>query len=175
MKKLISVPNEPRLEVHPDAVREVEEHEEEHDEIQPVPNARYGNINLKKYNSFKETRCLIKLSNQELLASQQLNIWLGSVDKNLNMFNLDLIIDVCNFCESFFIYGSKEQRECSIEKIVVKCLLPFCKNDTDIVKALMLSVAHRVKKSTKMSRNKTKLFNFFFIMGRFCLKNSVSR
>ena len=156
MKKIGSLPTPPR----PQEVDEVDEIKE----IQTVPVAKIGSINLKKYTSFQETRSSIKLSNQELLATTQLKTWLSSIDCELNMMNLELIIDVINFCESFFIYGSREQRETSINKTVHKVLRPFCKEDDDIVCALIKSVEHRIVRSTKFTRRKQQLVNFFCTM-----------
>lgn len=129
--------------------------------VREVPAARYGKINLKKYSSFKQSRTTIKLENQEIIAMEQLTPWLQSVDVTLNSMNLELIADVASFCEAFFIYGSESERKESIDRCIMECILPYCKDDGDVAKALLKSVDHRIVKSTKMSRRIAKLSNFF--------------
>ena len=129
--------------------------------LQPVPPAKYGSINLKKYSSFKRTRTNIKVSNQEVLALEQLTSWLSAIDVELNLMNLELIADVASFCHAFFIYGSKLDRETSISKTILQVILPYCKYDSEVAEALLRSVDHRIVKSTRRSRNLQKLIVFF--------------
>lgn len=127
-----------------------------------VPPAKYGSVNLKKYSSFQTSRSDIKVHNQEVLAMQQLKAWLSSIDVELNMMNLDLIADVASFAEAFFVYGSGKIRRDSIRKCTLEAILPYCKGDLDTAEALLLSVDHRILKSTKLSRRLTRLRNFLF-------------
>lgn len=143
--------------------------------VRDVPAARYGKINLKKYSSFKQSRCTIKLANQEAIAMEQLSPWLKSVDVSLNSMNLSLIADVASFCEAFFIYGSDTERRESIDRCVMECILPYCKHDEDVARALLESVDHRIVKSTAMSRRLSKLRNFFCSIAEIILSVSARR
>lgn len=144
--------------------------------VQTVPQAKYGSVNLKKYASFKNSRTHIKLQNQEALALEQLGNWISGIDVELNMMNLELFTDVSSFCQQFFIYGSKEERKASIDKVVETVLLPFCKYDKDMLDALLLSVKHRIVHSTKFSRRWSKIQNsFFFVLEAILWRSSVRR
>jgi len=165
MKKIVSQPMDPRpSEVHPDLARSSSVRE-----LQPVPQARYGRVNLKKYESFKLNRASIKLSNQECIAMQHLGSWLSSVDVKLNAMNLELVTDIASFCEAFFVYGPDDDRKASIDKCIIESILPYCKNDEEVARTLLKSVSHRIVKSTKFSRRRTKMRNFFFTIVRTCL------
>jgi hypothetical protein len=128
-----------------------------------VPPAKYGSVNLKKYSSFQTSRSEIKVHNQEVLAMQQLKSWLSSIDVELNMMNLELIADIASFNESFFVYGSGKVRRESIRKCTLEAILPYCKDDLDMAQALLLSVEHKIIKSTKLSRRLTRLRNFLYM------------
>ena len=142
-------------------------------EVVDVPQAVYGGVNLKKYASFKATRSSIKLHNQEAVALQQLAPWLQSVDVKANQMNLELIADIASFCESFFIYGDRKARIKSIDSCVMECITPYCKDDTEVARALLKSVSHKITRSTKMSRRVTKIRNFFCTLGEILFFNSV--
>ena len=137
-----------------------------------VPVAKYGGVNLKKYKSFKVSRQKTKLSNQEAIARIELTPWLQSIDIELNMYNLELISDIASWCHKFFIYGSKEQREASVDKVVMECILPYCRGDKEVAKALLLSVDDKVMKPGKFARRWQKTVNFFFTMTNIVLSSS---
>ena len=131
--------------------------------VQKVPQAKYSGVDLKKYASFKHTRASVKLKNQEALAVQQLDAWLGNIDKEANQFNLELIADIASFCQSFFIYGSAEERKQSID------------TEQTVLAALLESVDHRIVKSTKFSRRLRKICNsFFFVVEKIQIRWSSS-
>ena len=127
-----------------------------------VPRAKYGSQNLKKYKSFHNNRSGVKVHNQEVLAMQRLQ-WVKSVDVELNMMNLELITDIASFAESFFVYGNSKIRKESIARCTLETILPYCKNDVEVAQALLLSVDHKIIKSTKLSRRLTRLRNFLYM------------
>ena len=143
--------------------------------VQKVPQAKYSGVDLKKYASFKHTRASVKLKNQEALAVQQLDAWLGNIDKEANQFNLELIADIASFCQSFFIYGSAEERKQSIDTVQTEVLLPYAQGDRAVLAALLESVDHRIVRSTKFSRRLRKICNsFFFVVEKIQIRWSSS-
>lgn len=149
------------------------EHLEMKYSVKDIPQSRYGDINLKKYSSFKSSRVGLKLQNQEALAINQLKHWVSHVSVELNMLNIELLVDVANFLHKFFIYGDKHQREQSFSKVFNLIMLPYFKNDQDVLDAMKTSVEYRIVKSTLLSRRVSKLKNSFFFVLEILLKNSV--
>ena len=172
MKKIVTPPAIPRpSDIHPEAMPMPELEKT----LQTVPKAQYGRVNLKKYESFKINRASIKLSNQEVIAMQHLGSLLGSVDVQHNAMNLELIADIASFAEQYFVYGNDDDRKASIDRCVIQTIMPYCKGDEEVARALLKSVAHKIKKSTKMSRRLTKIRNFFCtIVGIFWLPSVKS-
>ena len=173
MKKIVSTtpPLNRPADVHPDAQIELPVPELVK-EVQPVPKATAFGVNLKKYESFRVNRSQVKLSNQELIAMQQLGSWLGSVDVKHNSMNLELIADIASFAEQYFVYGHDDDRKASIDRCVIQTILPYCKDDEEVARALLKSVSHKIKRSTRASRRLTKIRLFFSAVANIFLLRS---
>lgn len=143
------------------------------EKVLPVPQSKYGSVNLKKYQSFKSSRVDIKLSNQEVLAKQELTQWLNNIDVSLNQLNAELLVDIYSFAYAFFIYGSKSDREQSINRVVESVLLPYFKNDIEVLRAIKQSNEYKIVKSSAFSRRISKLKNTFFFVVEMLLKSSA--
>ena len=142
------------------------------EKVLPVPQSKYGSVNLKKYKSFKSSRVDIKLSNQEVLAKTELKQWLSNIDISLNQLNAELLVDIYSFAYAFFIYGSKTDREQSINRVVESVLLSYFKNDIEVLHAIKQSNEYKIVKSTAFSRRLSKLKNSFFFVVEMLLKSS---
>jgi hypothetical protein len=151
---------------------EIEDTESVVEKVLPVPQSKYGSVNLKKYKSFKSSRVQIKLSNQEVLSKQELTQWLSNIDVSLNQLNAELLVDVYSFAYAFFIYGSKSDREQSINRVVESVLLPYFKNDVEVLRAIKQSNEYKIVKSTAFSRRLSKMKNTFFFVLEMLLKSS---
>ena len=84
----------------------------EHD-IKPVdvpPKSLYGN-NLKKIKSFKKLRRGYKLQNQKAIFLNDLKQLLQQFPAENHQYDDELLIEILNIAESFFIYGTSEERE----------------------------------------------------------------
>jgi hypothetical protein len=147
--------------------------EEDEPSVQQVPPTRYGSIHLKNFESFRSSRVRIKLDNQEVLAFQELSMLSKMVDPSVNSMNQKLLVDVIDFLEDFFIYGSSEDRTASKEKVLKKVMLPYFKHDEEFLGAMVKSVEHLVHRSTRFSRRWSKLKNSFFFVLSLLSKESV--
>lgn len=151
---------------------DVDEETQSVEKVLPVPQSKYGSVDLKKYQSFKSSRVQIKLSNQEVLAKQQLTQWLKNIDVSANQLNAELLVDIYSFAYAFFIYGDKVSREQSINRVVESVLLPYFKNDVEVLHAIKQSNEYKIVKSTSFSRRLSKLKNYFFFAVEMLLKSS---
>jgi len=78
-----------------------------------------------------------------------------------NKFNLELLIEVSNIANEFFIYGEKDAREESKYQAVHELLLPYFQDDSDILETMLVSVQNKIKKSTFLRRILKRAYNFF--------------
>ena len=101
--------------------------EEKENNIKPVdvpPKSLYGN-NLKKIKSFKKLRRGYKLQNQRAIFINDLKQLLKQFPAENHQYDDELLIEILNIAESFFIYGSSEQRENIKTEFIEELMKPF--------------------------------------------------
>ena len=106
------------------------EDEVKENDIKPVdvpPKSLYGN-NLKKIKSFKKLRRGYKLQNQRAIFINDLKQLLKQFPAERHQYDDELLIEILNIAESFFIYGSSEERELIKVQCIEELMLPFFKN-----------------------------------------------
>lgn len=116
---------------------------------------------LNKLSSFKKLKKNYKLSSQKELFVNDLKSLLCHLNTDEHKYDAELLVEVMNACEEFFIYGNKEEREQSKSDCIFELMMPFFDNK-EILEKFMLIVDGKVKKSNWLKRFFKKLSNFFF-------------
>jgi hypothetical protein len=118
--------------------------------------------NLKKIKSFKKLRQSYKVSNQKSVFLIDMKTILDHLNVNDNKFNLELLVEVSNIANEFFIYGQNEDREQSKIEAVHELLLPYFLNDSNILETMLISAQGKIKKSNVLRRVLKRVSNSFF-------------
>jgi hypothetical protein len=88
-----------------------------------------------------------------------------SSENEENDLNDELLVQILNISESFFIYFDKKEREEMKHESVVELMLPYFRNDVKLLEKSISLVWGRVKKTTWKRRawSKTKIFFVKFL------------
>jgi hypothetical protein len=148
MKKL-APPQEPRPEVS-------EHHQKESMvdvplDMSPLPK-RVLDYDLKKIKSFKAIRKNYKATSQKKVFVNDLSVVLDQYPPAEHQLDTDLLVHVLNIAESFFIFGSKEEREEAKAEAVNHLMQKYFRDDADVLDIMIASVLPKVKKSTWLKR-----------------------
>jgi hypothetical protein len=150
--------NEPENESKLDLTNNVEnpsnEDEEKQNDIKPVdvpPKSLYGN-NLKKIKSFKKLRRGYKLQNQRAIFINDLKQLLRQFPAELHQYDDELLIEILNIAESFFIYGDAQEREAIKVQCIEELMKPYFKNDGELLLKTIGHVWQHVNKSNLRRR-----------------------
>ena len=130
---------------------------------QPVevpPKSLYGN-NLKKIKSFKKLRRGYKLQNQKAIFLNDLKQLLQQFPAELHQYDDELLIEILNIAESFFIYGTSEERENIKNECINELMKPYFKNDQELLMKTICHIWQHVHKSTLPRRLWSRFKNFF--------------
>jgi hypothetical protein len=134
--------------------------------VENVPPKRVYNHDLKKIKSYRKLRRNHKIHNSKLIFVSDMKSILECFDVETHKLDTELLIEVLNIAESFFIYGSKEEREdCKIES-VKSLMLPYFMDNELVLEKSIANVYHRVVKSNLAKRVWRRLVNFFFSKGK---------
>ena len=133
---------------------------------QKIPPSNLYGHSLKKMKSYSKIRRGYKLSNQK-------KIFLGDVHAILEEFTPDdhkyddeLLIEILDLAEKYFVYGTKEDRECVKSDCVLELMKPFFNGDEILIEKTISNVWHRVNKSNSFRRGFTRFKNFFCLRKR---------
>ena len=74
------------------------------------PNTIYGH-NLKKISSYNKLRKGYKLSNQKAIFLNDIKTILKEIPADKHQYDDELLTEVLNICEAYFVYGNAEERE----------------------------------------------------------------
>ena len=130
--------------------------------IKDVPLSTIHGHDLKKIKSFKKLRQSYKISNQKSVFITDMKSMLAHLDVTENKLNLQLLVEVCNIANEFFIYGKKHLRESTKIEAVHELLLPYFLDDTSVLETMIQSVQHKIVKSTILRRTWKRVMNYFF-------------
>ena len=136
-------------------------HNEYKKELNVVPCATLHGSNLKKIKSFKTMRRSYKLDNQQKIFITDVKQMLMHMDPSLNMGNVELLIEVCNCANQFFIYGQTEDREKSKLEAIHELMLPYFMNEKWL-NTIMDVVQYKITKSNFLKRLYRRTKNLFF-------------
>ena len=124
------------------------------------PKSLYGN-NLKKIKSFKKLRRGYKLQNQRAIFINDLKQLLKQFPAENHQYDDELLIEILNIAESFFIYGSSEERENIKTECIEELMKPYFKNDKELLMKTIGHVWQHVNKSNLRRRLWSRFVNFF--------------
>ena len=143
----VNVPNEPKT-----------------DEIKSVrdvpPNTIYGH-NLKKISSYNKLRKGYKLSNQKAIFLNDIKAILKEFPPANHQYDDELLVGILNIAEAYFIYGSAVDREKVKQDCIMELLLPYFKNDVELLFKTISHVWGNVKKTNVAKRSWARFKNFF--------------
>jgi hypothetical protein len=133
-------------------------------ELHVVPLATlHGNHNnLKKIKSFKKLRQSYKIDNQKSIFVNDMESMLSHMSADENELNLELMVEICNIANEFFIYGETKTRETSKTDAIHEFLLPYFRDDELLLNTMFDSVQHKIVKSNFVKRAFKRIKNFFF-------------
>ena len=119
----------------------------ETNELKDIPPKQLFNYNLKQLKSFKKIRQSYKLKNLKYTFLSDMKVVLNEylpTDKD-NQYNDELLIEVLNIAEEFFINKDKTEREVHKKDCVIELLLPYFNNDKQLLLKTIQLVDHRIK------------------------------
>ena len=135
------------------------------DEVKNVrdvpPNTIYGH-NLKKISSYNKLRKGYKLSNQKAIFLNDIKAILREFPADRHQYDDELLVEILNIAEAYFIYGSSADREKVKQDCIIELLLPYFKNDTDLLFKTISHIWNKVKKTNIAKRSWSRFKNFFF-------------
>ena len=117
-------------------------------ELKDVPPKQLFNYNLKQLKSFKKIRQSYKLKNLKYTFLSDMKVVLNEylpTDKD-NQYNDELLIEVLNIAEEFFINKDKTERDTQKRECVINLMLPYFNNDTKLLLKTIQLVDHKIKK-----------------------------
>ena len=125
------------------------------------PNTIYGH-NLKKISSYNKLRKGFKLSNQKAIFLNDIKAILKEFPADRHQYDDELLVEILNIAEAYFIYGSSEDREKVKQDCIMELLLPYFKNDAELLFKTISHVWSKVKKTNIAKRSWSRFKNFFF-------------
>ena len=143
----------------------------EKNELKDIPPKQLFNYNLKQLKKFKKIRQSYKLKNLKYTFLSDMKIVLNEylpTDKD-NQYNDELLIEVLNIAEEYFISKDKVERDTQKKDCVIELLLPYFNNDKQLLLKTIQLVDHRIKKVGLVRR--------LYLRGKlfFCLPNSNTK
>ena len=143
----------------------------ETNELKDIPPKQLFNYNLKQLKSFKKIRQSYKLKNLKYTFLTDMKVVLNEylpTDKD-NQYNDELLIEVLNIAEEYFISKDKVERDTQKKDCVIELLLPYFNNDKQLLLKTIQLVDHRIKKVGLVRR--------LYLRGKlfFCLPNSNTK
>jgi len=130
--------------------------------VEDVPPKRVFSHDLKKIKSYRKLRRNFKINNSKLVFVNDMKAILVCFQLEEHKLDTELLIEVLNIAEQYFIYGNKQERnDCKLEA-VRELMLPYFFDNELILDKSIANVYHRVTKSNLAKRVYRRLLNFFF-------------
>jgi hypothetical protein len=124
------------------------------------PNSIYGH-NLKSISSYNKLRKGYKLSNQKSIFLTDIKAILKEFPADKHQYDDELLVEILNIAEQYFIYGNKDDREKAKDECVKEILLPYFRDDVELLVKTIAHVWHKVKKTNIFKRSWSRFKNFF--------------
>lgn len=116
---------------------------------------------MKKLSSFKKIKRSYKLESQKEQFVSDLKQLFKHLDVEEHQFDTELLVELLNATEEYFIYGTRTERELSKFQVVSELMLPFFGGDDRILLSFISSLKSKVKKSNIFRRIGKRIINFF--------------
>jgi len=128
-----------------------------------IPPKTLFNFDLKKLKSFKKIRQAYKKKNMEFVFVNDLSVILNEYTPIKDYeFCDELLVQIMNIAEEYFIQKSVTEREESKSSSIKKLMLPYYRNDEKLLDIHISHLYHKVKKSTLIKRLYQRTKKFFF-------------
>lgn len=128
-----------------------------------IPPKKMFNVDLKKLKSFKQIRQKYKKKNMEFVFVNDLKVILDEYSPIKEFeFCDELLVQIMNIAEEYFIQKDKTEREESKLLSIKKLMLPYYRNDEKLLDIHIKHLKHLVKKSNVFKRVYQRTKNFFF-------------
>ena len=125
------------------------------------PNTIYGH-NLKKLKSYNKLRKGYKLGNQKAVFLADMKAILKEFPHENHQYDDELLVEVLNIAESYFIYGNADDREKVKQDCIIELMQPYFKNDIALLFKTIGHVWNTVSKTNLFKRIVARAKNFFF-------------
>jgi hypothetical protein len=150
------------LEPEPDPLAKDNELQEQIRKYEIPPKTLF-NFDLKKLKSFKKIRQAYKKKNLEFVFVNDLSVILNEYTPVKDYeFCDELLVQIMNIAEEYFIQKDKSEREQSKTSSIKKLMLPYYRDDEKLLDIHISHLYHKVKKSTVIKRLYQRTKNFFF-------------
>ena len=141
---------------------EKNEDEKENEILKEIPaNSLYG-VNLKKIKSYKNIRRSYKIKNQKQVFLTDLKQVLREFPFMDHQYNDELLVEILNIAEVYFCYGDKEEREKVKSEAIKELMLPYFKEDEQLLLKTISHIWCKVSKSNAFKRTWQRFKLFFF-------------
>jgi hypothetical protein len=132
-------------------------------EVKPVDALPKSKVysSIKRLSSFKQLKSNYKMQTQKQIFVTDVRALLQHLDVTEHKMDTELLVEVLNACEEYFVYGEFKDREESKSEAVKELMTVFF--DSELVLNKFVSVlGSKVKRSTPLRRLMKKIYNFFF-------------
>ena len=107
---------------------------------------------MKKIKSYKNIRKSYKLKNQKQVFITDLRAVLNEFPTDNHQYNDELLVEILNIAECYFIYGDKNERETVKNESILEIMKPYFKDDEELLMKTITHVWHKVSKSNMFKR-----------------------
>jgi len=124
------------------------------------PKTIYGH-DLKRLKSYRNIRKGYKLKNQKEIFINDIRTILKTFDEDEFMMNIELLAEILQIAEEYFIYGDREQRENSKMEAIFELMKKYFKNDDDFLLNAVEYAYIKVSRSNIFKRIIARTWLFF--------------
>ena len=117
---------------------------------------------MKKMTSFKKIKRAYKLEHQKRQFLNDLNELFKHLKVKDHQYDVELLVELCNAVEQYFIYGTREERKQSKMEVIHEVMLKFFNNDPEVLHKFLRTIDGKIKKSNVFRRIYRRIHNFFF-------------
>lgn len=129
--------------------------------VKEVPSSRIYGHDLKRLKSYKKIRRGYKLSNQKAIFMSDISLILKEFPADKHQYDDELLVEILNIAEAYFIYGSKDDRESAKKDCIIHLLSPYFRGDIDLLFKTISHVWNKVSKTNLAKRLWARTKNFF--------------
>jgi hypothetical protein len=129
--------------------------------VKIIPPKSYNGHNLKRLKSYQKLRRHYKLENHKEIFIRDLSAILKEFPISEHSLDHDLLIEILNIAEQYFIYGDKKLRNEAKTESVATLMMPYFLNNNDLLNKTIDTLWYKVNKSNIFRRCYKRIINFF--------------